>query len=93
MISLVISVTIPNYHSVSDYIPYAVHWIPSDSFIFKFFKLKKKTKQWKQWHTLFLGGSKITANGDCSHEIKRHLQKSYDQPKTAYLKERDYFAI
>ena len=44
MISLVISVTIPNYHSVSDYIPYAVHWIPSDSFIFKFFKLKKKNQ-------------------------------------------------
>ena len=21
----------------------------------------------------FLGGSKITADGDCSHEIKRHL--------------------
>ena len=30
-------------------------------------------KQWKQCHTLFLGGSKITAGGDCSHEIKRHL--------------------
>ena len=30
-------------------------------------------KQWKQWQTLFLGGSKITADGDCSHEIKRHL--------------------
>ena len=30
-------------------------------------------KQWKQWETLFLGGSKITADGDCSHEIKRHL--------------------
>ena len=30
-------------------------------------------KQWKLWQTLFLGGSKITANGDCSHEIKRHL--------------------
>ena len=30
-------------------------------------------KQWKQCQTLFLGGSKITANGDCSHEIKRHL--------------------
>ena len=29
-------------------------------------------KQWKQWQTL-LGGSKITANGDCSHEIKRCL--------------------
>ena len=30
-------------------------------------------KQWKQWLTLFLGGSKITADGDCSHEIKRRL--------------------
>ena len=30
-------------------------------------------KQWKQWQTLFLGGSKITADGDCSHEIKRGL--------------------
>ena len=30
-------------------------------------------KQWKQWQTLFLGGSKITADGDCSHEIKRCL--------------------
>ena len=30
-------------------------------------------KQWKQCQALFLGGSKITADGDCSHEIKRHL--------------------
>ena len=31
-------------------------------------------KQWKQCQTLFIfGGSKITADGDCSHEIKRHL--------------------
>ena len=30
-------------------------------------------KQWKQWQTLFLGGYKITADGDCNHEIKRHL--------------------
>ena len=29
-------------------------------------------KQWKHWQTIFLG-SKITADGDCSHEIKRHL--------------------
>ena len=29
-------------------------------------------KQWKQWQALFLG-SKITADGDCSHEIKRCL--------------------
>ena len=30
-------------------------------------------KHWKQWLTLFLGGSKITADGDCSQEIKRCL--------------------
>ena len=30
-------------------------------------------KQWKQGQTFFGGGSKITADGDCSHEIKRHL--------------------
>ena len=30
-------------------------------------------KQWKQWQTLFFGVSKITADGDCSHEIKRCL--------------------
>ena len=32
-------------------------------------------KQWKQWQTLFLGevGSKITAHGDCCHEIKTRL--------------------
>ena len=30
-------------------------------------------KQWKQWQTLFFGGSKIAADGDCSHEIKRCL--------------------
>ena len=29
-------------------------------------------KQWKQFQTI-LGGSKITAGGDCSHEIKRCL--------------------
>ena len=29
-------------------------------------------KQWKQWLTIFWG-SKITADGDCSHEIKRRL--------------------
>ena len=30
-------------------------------------------KQCKQWLTLFLEGSKITADGDCSHEIKIRL--------------------
>ena len=30
-------------------------------------------KQWKQWLILLFLGSKITADGDCSHEIKRRL--------------------
>ena len=31
-------------------------------------------KQWKQWETFFFfSSSKVTADGDCSHEIKRHL--------------------
>ena len=38
-----------------------------------FITLWQMGKQWKQWQTLFWGGSKITAGGDCSHEIKRYL--------------------
>ena len=31
-------------------------------------------KQWKQWQISFCGaGSQITADGDCSHEVKRRL--------------------
>ena len=30
-------------------------------------------KQWKQCQTFILRGSKITEDGDCSHEIKRRL--------------------
>ena len=29
-------------------------------------------KQWKQWLTIFLG-SKITVDGESSHEVKGHL--------------------
>ena len=42
-----------------------------------------------------LGGSRITADGDCSQEIKRHLspwKKSYDQPRQHIKKQRQYFA-
>ena len=42
-----------------------------------------------------LGGFKITADGDCSHEIKRYLllgKKSYDQPRQYIKKQRHYFA-
>ena len=41
-----------------------------------------------------LGGSKITADGDCSHEIKRCLllwKESYDQPRQQIKKQRNYF--
>ena len=47
---------------------------------------------------IFLG-SKITADGDCSHEIKRRLllliyfwKESYDQPRWCIEKQRHYFA-
>ena len=43
---------------------------------------------------IFLG-SKITADGDCSHEIKKTLapwKKSYYQPRQHIKKQRHYFA-
>ena len=41
-----------------------------------------------------LGGSKITADGDCSHEIKilAPWKKSYDQLRQHIKKQRHYFA-
>ena len=41
-----------------------------------------------------LGGSKTTADGDCSHEIKTLApwKKSYDQPKQDIKKQRHCFA-
>ena len=40
-----------------------------------------------------LGGSKITADGDCSHEIKTLApwKKIYDQPRQHIKKQRHYF--
>ena len=48
-------------------------------------------KQWKQWETFF--GSKITADGDFSHEIKTLApwKKSYDQPRQHIKKQRHFF--
>ena len=47
-------------------------------------------KQWKQWLTLFWEGSKITADGDCSHEIQMLLlgRKVMTNPDSM-LKSRD----
>ena len=41
-----------------------------------------------------LRGSKITADGDCSHEIKTFTpwKESYDQPRQHIKKQRHYFA-
>ena len=52
-------------------------------------------KQWKQCQTLFLGGSKITADGDCSHEMKRCLlfgRKVMTNLDSILKKQRRYFA-
>ena len=42
---------------------------------------------------IFLG-SKITADSDCSHEIKTHApwKESYDQPRQHIKKQRHHFA-
>ena len=52
-------------------------------------------KQWQQWLTLFLGGSKITADGDCSHEVKTLApwKKSYDKLRHHIKKQRDHLPI
>ena len=53
-----------------------------------------------RWETVetvsefILGGSKITEDGDCSHEIKRCLLlgRKDDQPREHIKKQRHYFA-
>ena len=48
-------------------------------------------KQGKQWQTFIFLGSKITADGDCSHEIKRclHLGRKVMTNLDSILKSRD----
>ena len=48
-------------------------------------------KQWKQWLTFYFGGSKITADGDCSREIKRclHLGRKVMTNLDSIFKSRD----
>ena len=38
---------------------------------FHHFVAKKEGKKQKQWQIFYFLGSKITVDGDCSHEIKR----------------------
>ena len=42
--------------------------------------------------TDYFWGSKITADGDCSHEMLAPWKKSYDQPRQHIKKQRHYFA-
>ena len=52
-------------------------------------------KQWKQWQTLFSWSPKITADGDCSHEIKRHFllgRKAMTNLDSIIKKQRHQFA-
>ena len=59
-------------------------------------------KKWKQWQILFSYfyflydlGSQITADGDCSHKIKKSLatwKKSYDKPRQSIKKQIHHFA-
>ena len=51
-------------------------------------------KEWKQWLTLFWGAPKwLHADGDCSHEIKRHLLlgRKVMTSLDSILKRRHYF--
>ena len=52
-------------------------------------------KQWKQCQTLFFWAPEITADGDCSHEIKRRLllgRKTMTNLDSIFKKQRYYFA-
>ena len=51
-------------------------------------------KQWKQWETIFLF-AKITADGDCNHNIKRCLflgRKAMTNLNSIIKKQKHYFA-
>ena len=49
----------------------------------------EEIKKWQECTELY----KITAHGDCIHEIKRHLLlESYDQPRQHIKRQRHYFA-
>ena len=54
---------------------------------------KQMGKQGKQLRDFILLGSKITADGDCSHEIKMLTpwKESYDQPRQHIKTQRHYF--
>ena len=57
-------------------------------------RTRRRDSKIKSGSSLKYLGSKITADGDCNHEIKRHLllgKKSYDQPTQHIKKQRHPF--
>ena len=57
-------------------------------------KTKIMANRWGNSQRCYLGGCKITADGESSHEIKRLApwKKKYDQPRQHIKKQRHYFA-
>ena len=58
-------------------------------------RTRRRDSKIKSGSSLKFLGSKITADGDCNHEIKRHLllgKKSYDQPTQHIKKQRHHFS-
>ena len=56
---------------------------------------KLKGKKWSNDRFYFWGGSKITVNRDCSHDIEKTLapwKESYDKPRQGIKKQRHHFA-
>ena len=51
-------------------------------------------RQWKQCQTFIFLGSKTTADGACSHEIKTLTpwKENYDQPRQGIKKKKHFFA-
>ena len=71
-----------NFHSVGlEWCPWrCILIVTSHNFVFKYpctpfgiWSYHFMGNRWGNSGWLYFGGSKITADGDCSHEIKRHL--------------------
>ena len=68
--------------------------LSSFTFIMRFFSSSSLCAIRLKWQTLFYWAPKITADGDCSHEIETLApwKKSYDKPGQCIEKQRHHFA-
>ena len=91
-------------HLETDILEYKVTWAlgsitttkasGGDGIPAELFQILKDGKTMETVRDFIFLGSKIIADGDRSHEIKRRLllEKSYDQPRQHVKKQRHYFA-